>query len=1085
MPKKNPYTEHGLVHQPTVQALENMGWQSVFVQENEGLGVGSVLGRSHEGEVVLTEAVLAALKRLNPSLPDIAYTQALEKVLQHDPSLSLLAQNQAKSLLLREGVLVSYRDAAGRKIDQRLRLIDFQQVHNNHFLAVNELWVQGSLWKRRPDLIGYVNGLPLVFVELKAVNIPITDAYKKNYQDYLDTIPRLFDWNALVLISNGVDAQYGALGQSLAQFSRWKRKDEDDPEPQPEQPLLPLLLEGLLDKSRLLDLIENFFLFDTSQGGLKKIVARNHQVLGVNRVIARLQSTDPAVQAEVQRGHLGVFWHTQGSGKSYSMVFLTEKIHRKLSAAYTFVIITDRNELDTQIATTYTTSGRANSQSDQAHSGEALRALLREQNRRYVFSLIQKFQQSVKTPYSERADIIVISDEAHRSQYGRLAQNLRKGLPKAKFLGFTGTPLIDKDEAQLTREVFGEYVSVYDFQRAVADGATLPLFYENRGEKLAVIDPDLNQRVLAYIESIKQAEVGAETGAETGAKTEVWSEDKEAKLYRALARDYAILTSPTRLKAVAQDFVEHFHQRWRIVTPGGGKAMLVCLDKLTCVKMHDVITTLWQQKIQALDTAVTAEERRFIEAGKPFNASLQARRAHIDWMQATECCVVVSQEQGEVADFAHANNPFGEALSIQPHREKMVKRKLEQAFKDPEHPFRIVIVCAMWLTGFDVPSLATLYLDKPMQGHTLMQAIARVNRVSGGKKQGMIIDYNGMLDSLRRALAIFAQGDRSSSDTNPVRDDREALNDYAASLTAAQSYLQTLDFDLNTLINAEGFAKTQKILEAVNILCASTESHKRFQVLVEDSQARWRALFPHPGLHAFDAQEQALHALHQKLLALHDSPDIHALLHDLYEVVDTSVAIQPSKEAQPAVYSLSKIDIDRLRSEFEKSPYKQVIALTVQEKIEQRLQNMVKTNPSRIDLYQRYQDIVLGYNQNKDQSEIQKVMDDLFDFHHTLDREQRRYLHEGLDSEAHLAVFDLLQKDTLTKAEREAIKQVAKSLLHTLTDQRFALDRLRRMATVQAQMKAEITRHLYTHLPAGAYTDIHARADGVFRHFLQ
>lgn len=1078
---KKDYSEDLLIQAPTAELLEKeLGWQSVFAQDEGGFGPDSLLGRASDAEVVLTREVMAALKRLNPGLPEVAYHDGLAQVVQNDVTKSLIAQNEEKYKLLRDGVPVKYRDVSGRLVDKRLRLIDFVEPKNNRYLAVRELWVRGKLWLRRPDVIGFVNGLPLVFIELKRFEVHIDSAYKKNYTDYLDTIPHLFHWNALVIISNGHDAQYGSLTSSKEHFYRWKRLDEDAPEPNKEQPLLPLLLHGMLHQQRLLDIVENFILFDASEGATHKIVARNHQYLGVNRVIERLTSTDPKVQAEVAAGKLGVFWHTQGSGKSYSMVFLTEKIHRKLSASWSFVVITDRTELDDQIASTYTNCGRANSKTDQAKNGAALRAMLRDQNRRYVFGLIQKYRERVTEAYSERDDIIVISDEAHRTQYGRLALNMRKGLPRAKFLGFTGTPLIDEAEKQLTRDVFGGYVSIYDFQRAVADGATLPLFYENAGEKLKIIDPKISERIEQHIEAARLA----------ATLSDPWTEEKEEKLYRELARDYPILTSPTRLEKVAQDFVEHFHQRWRVVDTGGGKALMVCLDKITCVKMHDLIQAKWQEKTAELEAAVAAEEALFAEKSKAPTKLLKQRREHVEWMKATECCVVVSQEQGEVAEFAKWKNFRDEPLDITPHREKMVKRDLEKEFKKAEHPFRIAIVCAMWLTGFDVKSLATLYLDKPMQGHTLMQAIARVNRVGGGKKHGLIIDYNGMIKSLRRALATFAQGDRAGTgkgeaEQDMLRDDADALAEYANSLKAATEFLMDLGFDVDELVNAQGFDKQKQILVAVNLLCESDERRKTYQVIVEDVQARHRGLFPHPGLFDFDARESAVTAIYNKMQDARVSPDVSSLLQDLYDVVDVGVATESLPANEPKTrYDLSNIDFSRLRAEFEKSTYKNVMAMNLMEKIEERLAAMVARNPTRVDLYERYQEIVQEYNKDKDTAEIQKVMDDLFALNDGCNEEEKRYLREGLDSEAELAVFDLLQKDSLTKGDREAIKKVAKDLLSKLTDQRFTLERLRSMATVQAQMKGEIIKHLYAHLPPSAYNpdEIDVKAGALFAH---
>lgn len=1081
---KKDYSEDLLIQAPTVEFLEaQLGWQGLFAQDEEGFGADSLLGRQDDSEVVLTREVLAALKRLNRGLPKEAYSQALMQVVQEDITKTLLQLNEERHKLLRDGVPVQYRDASGRLVDRRLRLIDFDDPEQNRYLAVRELWVRGKLWLRRPDVIGYVNGLPLVFIELKRFEVHVDSAYKQNYSDYLDTIPHLFHWNALVVISNGHDAQYGSITSSKEHFYRWKRLDEDDPEPNKDQPLLPILLAGMLDRQHLLDIVENFVLFDASEGSTQKIVARNHQYLGVNRVIERLTSSDPQVQAEVAAGQLGVFWHTQGSGKSYSMVFLTEKIHRKLSASYSFVIITDRAELDDQIAGTYTNCGRANSKTDQATSGEALRRMLRDQNRRYVFGLIQKYRERVTEPYSERDDIIVISDEAHRTQYGRLALNMRKGLLRAKFLGFTGTPLIDSGEKQLTREVFGDYVSIYDFQRAVADGATLPLFYESRGEKLKIIDPKVNERIAQHIEAARQA----------ATQDDPWSDEKEEKLYRHLKSDYAILTSPTRLEKVAQDFVDHFHQRWKVVENGGGKAMMVCLDKITCVKMHDLIVAKWQERVEQLDAEVTAEEALFAAKGKVFTPLLKQRREQVAWMKATETCVVVSQEQGEVAEFKKWKNFLDEPLDITPHREKMVKRDLEKEFKKTEHPFRIAIVCAMWLTGFDVKCLATLYLDKPMQGHTLMQAIARVNRVGGGKKHGLIIDYNGMLKSLRRALATFAQGDRAGTgkgegEQDTVRDDTEALTEYAQSLQQARDYLAGLGFGLDALIAARGFDKQGQILSAVNLLCENDERRKTYQVIVEDVQARHRGLFPHLGLFDYDAEESAIVAIYNKLQDARETPDITELLHSLYEVVDTALETEGKTPAgskeNAGRYDLSNIDFSRLRAEFEKTPLKNIVTLNLKEKIEQRLAMMVARNPTRVDLYERYQKIVQEYNKDKDSAEIQKVMDDLFAFNDSLNAEEKRYVREELETEDQLAIFDLLQKDSLSKEDREAIKQVSKELLAKLVAGKLQIDHWREKATAQAQVKAEIIKHLFAKLPSGIYDadEINLKASVVFAH---
>ncbi len=1070
---RKDYSEDILVQEPTAAFMQDeLRWKSFMAFNEEGFGASSLLGRSDDTETVLIRDLDAALRRINPNLPEQAYEQATRIALADDATKGLLQINEEKYQLLREGVLVErVRHDDGRVVDERLFLIDFDNPANNEFKVVRELWVKGRLHRRRPDVIGFVNGLPLVFIELKRFEVHVDNAYKKNYRDYLDTIPQLFHWNSLIIISNGADAQFGSLTSTLEHFYRWKRLDEDDPEPGKTQPLLPILLRGMLARDALLDIVENFILFDHSEGDVAKIIARNHQYLGVNRVIERLTSTDKKIAKEVKEGKLGVFWHTQGSGKSYSMVFLSEKVQRKVSAGYTFVVMTDRKELDEQIFGTFTNSGAATNKKAMARSGDQLEKLLKADHR-YVFSLIHKFHQRVDEPYTERDNVIVISDEAHRTQYGRFAMNMRKALPHAKFIGFTGTPLINNTEKQLTREVFGDYVSVYDFQRAVADGATLPLFYENRGDKLKIVDEDINKRIAERIEQAKEA-------------GELTPEEEE-KLYRELARDYPVLTSGTRLHRIAEDFVAHYSQRQKT-----GKAMLVFMDKITCVRTHDLIQHYWQQTQAELEAKVAKEEARFAAKGKLPDRFTKNQRERVDWMAETEMCVVVSQEQGEIEEFKKWQSDVDPAqtLDITPHREKMVNRDLEKEFKKKDHPFRVAIVCAMWLTGFDVKPLATLYLDKPMKGHTLMQAIARVNRVTSGKKHGLIIDYNGMLKSLRKALATFAQGDRTGKgdESQTLRDDGEALAEYGEAVSAVIDFLDGVGFQIQPLIDATGFNKQALIMQAANVVVETPERRKTFEVLAEDVDGRLRGLFPHPGLFEYDKQENAISSIYRFIQDSRDTPDVSDMLQALYDVVDMAVDTEkPKVNEQPARYDLSHIDLQRLKAEFE-SNCPNIKLMNLQEKIESRLQAMMRQNPSRADLYEKYQAIIDEYNNDKDKVEVQRVFDELNAVNAQLTEEEKRFLREGLDNQQQLAVFDMLQKDKLSAKEREEVKQVARELMDSLAAGKLRIENFKEKATAQAQIKIEIIDHLLASMPQGLYEDdeLNVKADQVFTHLMQ
>jgi type I restriction enzyme R subunit len=588
-----------------------LGWNSVYAYNDETFGPSGTLGRASEREVVLVRDLRAALERMNPQVPQSAREQAVEKLTRVDLSRSLLQHNREFYYYIRLGVPVEWRDDSGEIQRVRAQVIDFRNPADNRFLAVRELKVQGVRvphYNRRADIVCFVNGLPLVLIELKAVYLNIRAGFDNNLTDYLHehSIAQAFHHNVFLVVSNGDRARYGSITSKWEHFVEWKRNDERDKGRLDAE----VLLNGMLSKERLLDIVENFILFDDSKpGGTRKIVARNHQVLGVNNAVASVErqeelkklyppeqrlvlytvpklplplAAEPHQEASkdiqpfvveddqdedlpvVKRTHpdlgrLGVFWHTQGSGKSYSMAFFAEKVRRVVPGNFTFVLMTDREDLDDQIFRTFVGCGVADEKTPRAGSGEDLKELLGE-NHRFVFSLMHKFNQDITEPYSERDDIIVMSDEAHRTQAGKFARNMRLALPNASFIGFTGTPLFKYDH--LTRRIFGGYVSRYDFKRSEEDQSTVRLVYENRGEKLGIARADLNDRIATKIE---EAELDP---------------DQTALLEKLLGKDYEVITADDRLDKLADDFVEHCSTRWE-----AGKSMLVCIDKITCGRM--------------------------------------------------------------------------------------------------------------------------------------------------------------------------------------------------------------------------------------------------------------------------------------------------------------------------------------------------------------------------------------------------------------------------------------------------------------------------------------------------------------------
>lgn len=1097
--------EDRLVQQTFADHLRDvLHWDSVFAWNDETFGDGGTLGRDSERDVVLVRDLREAIGRLNTQLPASAVADAVTKLTQYDFARSIIQHNREFYGWVRDGVPVEYRDDRGRLQKVRARVIDFRDPGNNRFLAVRELKIQGLRvphYNRRADIVCFVNGLPLVFIELKAVYVNIRAGFDGNLSDYRDTIPHAFYHNAFLIVSNGDRAKYGSISSSWEHFHEWKRIEEKDKGSLQAQ----VLLDGMLAKDRLLDLLENFILFDESRAGAtRKVVARNHQVLGVNKAVdsVRRQETlkldiprerrlvhraaaespaDNAMVPLVERAHpdlgrLGVFWHTQGSGKSYSMLFFTEKVRRTIPGNFTFVVMTDREDLDDQIYRTFVGCGAVDPRSAaRAGTGEDLRRILTEDHR-YVFSLIHKFNKDVtpETPYSERDDIVVISDEAHRTQAGKLARNMRMALPNASFIGFTGTPLFKHDH--LTRRIFGGYISRYDFKRSEDDGATVKLVYENRGEKLGLTRLDLNDRIVAAIE---QAELDA---------------DQTAHLEKLLGKDYEVVTADDRLDKIAEDFVDHCSARWQ-----SGKSLLVCIDKVTCGRMYQRIIPRWTAKIAELEAREQADAVRLsastdADEREKLTRVLEELRGRLAWMRSTIVEIIISEAQGEVADFAK----WG--VDIKPHRHRMKtgfetsdgrRVDVETAFKDPEHPFRVAIVCAMWLTGFDVECLSTLYIDKPMKAHNLMQAIARANRVYPGKACGVIVDYNGMLKSLRAALAQYALGDEDGDDdgdgaggggsTGPGGDvtggvtitTEELLAAYVEAIEAAEGHLAGLGFEPAQLIGKKGFERINLLKQAVNALYASDEAKRRYEIIAREMFARLKALVGEPSTYPYAERHDNVEAIYKKLAERRDTSDVTAVLKELHRIINEAIAAQGpgADHAEGLTVDLSQINFQRLKEEFEKKVKRKALALKdIRDLVEDKLAAMLAQNPERMDYYRKYQEIIADYNREKDRATVEDTFARLVELAQSLDDEQKRAVQEGL-SEEELALFDLVLRADLTKADRERLKQASRELLAKLRELLKSMEHWTQNARTQAEVETTILDHFYLTLPRPPFTD--------------
>lgn len=1053
--------EETLVQETTANYLRDfLGWESILAYNQETFGPEGTLGRKNDREIVLTRYLGEALITLNPGLPESAYQDAVRQITDYSITQSTLQINKDKHELMRDGVRVQFRNSQGELEKQRLRVFDFDNPENNHFLAVRELWVKGALYRRRPDLIGFVNGIPLLFMEFKNIPKDLRQGYEKNLADYKDTVPHLFHHNAVILLGNGVEAKIGSYTSKFDHFHEWKRLAEDEPGVVD----METLLKGMCNKQNFLDLFENFIAFDDSSGEMVKILAKNHQFLGVNRAMQAVQDR------ETRQGKLGVFWHTQGAGKSYSMVFFTRKIHRKLGANFTFLVCTDRDDLDTQIYKTFAGCGLVDNDRERcrAASGKDLLDLLQRHNA-YIFTLIQKFNQEVDPddPYSNRDDVIVITDEAHRTQYGLLSLNMRNALPQASYIGFTGTPLFKDDE--ITKKVFGDYISTYDFQRAVEDGATVPLYYDARGEKLGVVTNDVNERIAEKLEELEIEDI-----------------DVAQRLEEELRRDYHIITAEKRLDQVARDFVDHYSLSWE-----AGKAMLLCIDKITCGRMYKLIASYWQDKIK--------------EVGKELSETTDEQEAvylkrKIQWMLETLMALVVSEEQGEVDKFQKWD------IDIQPHR-ALIKNGFEtpdgkridvdEAFKKAEHPFRIVIVCAMWLTGFDVPSLANLYIDKPLKAHTLMQAIARANRVYEGKNNGLVVDYCGILKNLRKALAVFAGqsgegGTEPQPEVDPVKPEEELLGELEEARCLVQGFLEGQGSRLEAITEKTGFERNKAIVEAKEAINENDETRKRFEILAREFFKKFKACITITEVNQYRQYYDAVNIVYKSLQKDRDRADITEIIRDLHAIVDEAIDIDPEMVVQEeqAPYDISRIDFERLRREYEKRHGGLNTAVqTIKDAVEIRLARMMQDNPLRTNFQQHYETIIAEYNSEKDRATIERTFEELLRFVGSIDQESHRAMREGLDEDS-LALFDLLMKPDLKKKETERIKKVAKELLEKLKAEKLRLEKWVEKEATRDALKVEIRDFLWddrTGLPVNLYSEdeVGTKAEAVYLHFYQ
>jgi type I restriction enzyme R subunit len=1184
------FTEDSLIEQPAIELFKFLGYAHEDCY-NETFSETGTLGRETSTDVVLKSRLKQALINLNPYLPSDAIEQAIEELTMDRSILHPVTANREIYKFIRDGVKVKVRQKDGTEADETVRVIDFNEPDNNDFFLASQFWITGEMYKRRADLVGFVNGLPLIFVELKAVHRKLENAFKDNLTDYKDTIPQIFWYNAFIILSNGSESKIGTISADFEHFSEWKKINSEGEEGVVS---LETIIKGTCEKSKFLDLLENFILYRDAGGSLTKIIAKNHQYLGVNNAIRAFALTltpalsqgervddaltpgpsptgrgetvsyrggfifsglaqtaralrqkqtpteeivwellrdrqfmnlkfrrqhqigtyiadfycheknlvieldgeihqkkdvqehdkqrdayfeslgiriyrfsndlildntdkflkilsDIVVQLPSTPGRrsedegaaarrLGVFWHTQGSGKSFSMIFFSQKILRNFEGNYTFLIVTDRKELDEQIYKNFAEVGAVSEQEVHAESGKHLEQLLKEDHRN-IFTLIHKFG-DIDYVVSNRSDIIVITDESHRTQYDTLAMNMRTALPNAAFIAFTGTPLIVGEE--LTRKTFGDYISVYNFKQSIDDNATVPLYYENRIPEVQLKESEMKEGIEQILEEA------------------MLSPEQEEKLQQEFSREYHIITRDDRLEKIAEDIVKHFLNRGY-----QGKAMVVTIDKPTAVKMYDKVQKYW--------TATINDLKKQLKKVKENKDEIQRQ---IDYMKETDMAVVVSQEQNEIEKFKKLG------LKIEKHRRRMVKEDLATKFKDPINSFRIVFVCAMWMTGFDVPCLSTMYLDKPMKNHTLMQTIARANRVFRDKVNGLLVDYCGIFRNLQKALAIYGAGEGVATDS-PVKPKAELIRELEDTILEIEKVCDENNADVRKIADSDRLMQIKYIGDATDALLVNDDTKRRYLALASQLEKLFKAILPDPDAKKYADICTVIRVIAERIRSIIEADvDIADIKKKIEDLLNETIEVVGYIKEDKAPYGekkvdLSKIDFEALKKKFDKGKKKNTQVAMLEAVIRGKLERLVRLNKMKVELLEKFQKMIAEYNAGS--MNIEKLFEELLEFVKRLDEEEQRSIKENL-SEEELSLFDILKKPKLTNKEIEQVKLASKKLLRVLKSEKLILD-WRKKQQARAEVLFTIETILDEMLPKSYTPEIYRqKCDTTYQH---
>lgn len=1068
---------------------EDLGYHHIDAWEKQ------LIGRETLKDVVLLDRLKSSLEKLNAHLPEDSIRTAIYELTKSRATLTPVLANKEIYELVKNGVPVTYKNEAGREENDYVRVIDFNDKTKNDFLVVSQLSIEYQEIQnitRRPDLLLYINGLPLVMIELKNATEKVKVGYDKNLKDYQRDIPQLFWYNLFVCISNGIQTRVGSFNAPWDHFFTWlKLKDTAITHEQPskdeieeeskrtgEHLSLKIFGEGLCKKENLIDYFENFVLYHKNK---VKIIAKNHQYLGVNNAILAL------AEKETNKGKLGIFWHTQGSGKSYSMIFFSKKIKRKVQGNWSFLIITDRKDLDGQIYRNFLETETIVETKDQKENYFRPRdkVKLREylqSNRDYVFTLIFKFGiESGKTyqQLTDRNDWIVIVDEAHRTQYKGLAENMRIALPNAQYIAFTGTPLLKSEQ---TKDWFGSYISEYNFAQSIEDGATVPIFYKKSVPRVEQINPDLVGEAAEILEE------------------ENLSDEQREKLEKEFSTLMNVVRRDDRLEEIAKHIVQHFPYRLDVEDDEGNrrpmKAMVISIDKFTAVKMYDKVQYHLKEEVKELRKKLRIETDP--ELKKRYDKAIK-------FINETKMAVVISQEGSDKEEREKFDK---EGLNIEPHRRLMDHpdedgRNIEDYFKDPNNPYRIVFVTAMWMTGFDAPSVSTLYLDKPLQNHTLMQTIARANRVIEGKKNGLVIDYFGVFRNLKKALAAYAEGtkgkkDDDSEDEYPAKEFEELLYLLDQAILEAKVFCKELGADLDLILemNEKGFKEIELFQEFADLILAKDEHRKQLGLFVNTIVSLYDSA--QPEVYAFPHVKKNRDILQylRKVVDRNIDQDeaVERAKKKIEDLLDSSVIGKGDLQESHAEYyldeskqiDLSKLNFESLRTEFPEIKHKNIQFADLRELLEIKLTQMMAQNKTRGSFLVNFQKIIDDYNSGS--ISLEEAYEELVKTAEAMSAEQHRAAKHGM-TETEQELFDLLKKDKLTKEEEKSVRLAAKTLLEKLFDSKnkILIQEWHREKASQEKVKREIQLVLGKFLPETSYDRMvfSQKVDVAFQHFYE